>query len=325
MLRLATIGRSEVTQNMLKAVAVCEEVQLLACYSRDLNCAKEFAEKYGAQKYYDDLSAVAADPEIDAVYVASPNAMHCAQVLLFLNAGKHVLCEKALASNSEEVARMFAAAKENGVVLMEAIRPVHDSGFQVVKENLHKIGKIRGAKFWNGRYSSKYTSFKKGNHENIFARECSAGALMDMGVYCIHPLVELFGMPKEIKASCVKIRGDIDGAGTFLASYEDMLAEISYSKIANSTMKSEIIGEDGVLVIDDFISVRKVSCHYNNGTVEELDVEPCANNFVYELRRFVLAVEGKLDISKYQEMSVMTMKIMDEARRQTGIVFPADK
>lgn len=324
MIRLATVGRSEVTQNLLKAVAVCEEVQLAACYSRTLESAKEFAAVHGAEKYYDNLEAMAADPEIDAVYVASPNAMHYAQVMLFLNAGKHVLCEKALASNSEEVAKMFNAAKENDVVLMEAIRPVHDAGFDVIKDNLHKIGKIRGAKFWNGRYSSKYTSFKNGNHENIFAMECSAGALMDMGVYCVHPLLALFGMPSDIKASCVKVRGGIDGAGTFLASYEDMLAEVSYSKIANSTAKSEIIGEDGVMVISDMISVREIACHYNDGTVEELEVELCENNFIYELRDFALAAEGKLDISGYQELSVMAMKLMDEVRRQNEIVFPAD-
>ena len=77
---------------------------------------------------------------------------------------------------------------------------------------------------------------------------------MDMGVYCVHPLLALFGMPKEVVSSCVKVRGGIDGHGTFLAVYEELLAEVSYSKIANSTMKSEIIGEDGVMVIDDMIS-----------------------------------------------------------------------
>ena len=325
MVRLATIGTSEVTQNMLNAVGKCEEVELAACYSRNLEKAREFGTKYGAKKFYDSLEALAADPEIDAVYVASPNAYHCRQAVPLMKAGKHIFCEKSMATNSEEVALMMKTAKENNVILMEAIRPVHDSGFKVVKENLHKIGKVRGAKIWNGRYSSKYTSFRSGNHENIFAMECSAGGLMDMGVYCVHPMLELFGVPSNIKASCVKVRGGIDGYGTILAEYDDMLAEVSYSKIASGrNMDSELLGEEGVMVISNLLSIREVFIIYNDGTVENLEVEPCDNNMVYELRDFALAVEGKMDISKYQEMSVQAMELMDEARRQLDIVFPGD-
>lgn len=325
MVRLATIGTSEITQKMLNAVEQCEEVKLVACYSRKLEKAQGFGRKYGAEKFYDSLEEMAADPEIDAVYIASPNAYHCRQAVLLMKAGKHILCEKSMATNSEEVAWMMQTAKQNNVVLMEALRSVHDPGFQAVRENLCKIGKIRGAKLWNGRYSSKYTSFRKGNHENIFARECSAGALMDMGVYCMHPLVELFGEPAGIKASCVKVRGGIDGYGTILAEYEDMLAEVSYSKIASGrNMDSEILGEEGVMVISDLLSVRKVFIIYNDGTVENMEIEPCDNNMIYELRDFAQAVKGKLDISKYQELSVQAMKIMDEARRQMNLVFPGE-
>lgn len=324
MITIATIGTSQITENFLDAAAQCEEVHHGAVYSRDIKKAEAFAKKHGAERYYDSLDALAADPSVDAVYIASPNAMHCRQAVQMMNAGKHVLCEKSMGSNSREVAEMMQASKKNQVVLLEAVRPIFDPGYAVVRENLYKLGKIRGARLWNGRYSSKYTSFKQGNHENIFSRECAAGALMDMGVYCMHPLVGLFGKPENIRTSCVKVKGGADGAGIVLAEYDGMLAEVSYSKIANGLPYSEIQGENGVMRIRDMISVREIVCCYNDGTEEILPVEDCRNNMVYEIRKFVQAVEQGTDITEYNRLSVTVMELMDEVRRQNGIVFPAD-
>ena len=208
---------------------------------------------------------------------------------------------------------------------MEAIRPVYDPGLKVVRDNLHKLGRIRGARLWNGRYSSKYTAFRSGQKQNIFDRECSAGGLMDMGVYCVHPLVYLFGMPSEIRSGCVKLRGGIDGAGTILAQYDGMLAEVSYSKIYNSMMPSEIRGEEGVMTISDMISPREIICHYHDGTKEVLPVRDCRNNMIFEVRAFVRAVEERTDLAEYHKLSVMSMAIMDKVRMQNEIVFPADQ
>lgn len=325
MVRLATIGTSGVTENFLEAVKECEGICLQAVYSRSMEKAQAFAEKHGAEKTYDSLDALAGDPEIDAVYIASPNFMHCSQATMLMNAGKHVICEKALASNSREVAEMMETAEKNGVVFMEAVRPIYDPGLEVVKENLYKLGKIRGAKLWNGRYSSKYTAFRSGQDQNIFDRKCSAGGLMDMGVYCVHPMLYLFGIPSEIRSACVKIRGGIDGAGTILALYDDMLAEISYSKINNSEMLSEIQGEEGVMTISDMISPREVICHYNNGTKEVLPVENCENNMIFEVKAFVRAIEEGTDLTEYHRLSVLSMELMEKVRRQNEIVFPADR
>ena len=112
MVRLATIGTSEVTENFLGAVEECEGIRLQAVYSRNMEKAKAFAGKHGAAKAYDSLEALSRDSEIDGVYIASPNFMHCSQALLLMNAGKHVICEKALASNSREVAKMLKAAEK---------------------------------------------------------------------------------------------------------------------------------------------------------------------------------------------------------------------
>lgn len=245
MVRFAVIGTSRITEKFLRSAENCPDFSLEAVYSRTLERGRAFAQKYGARRVYDSLAGLAEDPQVDAVYIASPNASHYSQAMQMMEAGKHVLCEKALASNLPQAGDMFACAREHGVVLMEAMRSIHDPGFQKIRENLPKLGKIRRADFRFCQYSSRYDDFRAGKPQNIFDVNCSAGALMDIGVYCVHPLLGLFGTPDRILAAPVMLRGGIDGAGTILAEYEDKIAELVYSKITSTGLPSEIQGGKG--------------------------------------------------------------------------------
>lgn len=324
MIRFATIGTSHITERFLEAAAQCPQLQYAAVCSRSMEKAGRFAERYGAETCHDSLEALAQDGSVDMVYIASPNALHCAQAVRLLRAGKHVLCEKPLASNTGEAEEMFRAARENGTVLLEAMRPVFDPGYECIRDNLHRLGRIRGAQFWYGKYSSKYDAFLAGEHQNIFDARYSAGALMDMGVYCIHPLVGLFGVPEKLHSSCVRLRGGIDGAGMVLAEYDGMTAEVSYSKITNSRLHSEIQGEEGFMVISDISSPREVSCFYNDGRTEQFQIEPCRDNMIFEVRKMVQAIQEGADVGQYHEISRRAMAVLDRIRAQLGIRFPAD-
>lgn len=322
---IGTIGTSWITESFISVIPEAGNISLGAVYSRDTEKAKAFAEKYHADKYFDDLGAMALDPSIDAVYIASPNFMHYEQTMLFLKAGKHVICEKSLASNYAEAQEMIRTARENNVILLEAMRPAYDPGLTAIKENLYKLGQIRRASFTYGKYSSKYDGFLEGKPQNIFSLECSAGALMDMGVYCVYPMLELFGMPQKIMADCVKLHNGIDGAGTALLNYGDMIADISYSKVANSRQFSEIQGEEGTMVIPAIAEPKNVKIIYRNGSEETLDIPDRPNNMVYEACTFARAIRGELNIIHYQDKTLESMKLMDEIRRQERLVFPADR
>lgn len=320
----ATIGTSKITVRFLEAAGKCEDFRYCAAYSREKGRAEEFAGMYGAEKSYDDLEELAADREVDAVYIASPNSLHYRQAVQLLNAGKHILCEKSMASNLREVQEMIKAARQNKRVLMEAMRPLHDPGFERMAKEMAKLGTIRRAAFRYCQYSSRYDSFLQGNHHNIFDRSCSAGALMDIGVYCVEPMVQLFGVPKEVKASAVLLRGGIDGLGSILASYDSMVAELVYSKITDSKEPSEIQGEKGRMLIWNITNPRKIAIHYYDGTEEEYEVPGEENNMLYEIQKFLLAVQGRENTEDYLWTSLESMKIMDEVRRQIGVSFPAD-
>lgn len=319
---IGVVGTSDITEKFISVVKECALLSLKAVYSRSMEKAERFAAKHGIDKCFDNLEKMAEDPELDAVYIASPNFMHHRQSLVFLQHGKHVLCEKSVAVNYREVQEMVETARRNQVVFLEAMRSSYDPGLGVIRENLKKLGKIRMIKFWNGRYSSKYSAFLEGKPQNIFSPECAAGALMDMGVYCVHPLIELFGMPDQVLASCVKLSNGIDGAGIFLASYPEMIAEISYSKIANGRMESEIQGEKGTMYITEIMSPRDVRIEYVDGRVEQLLIPGCDNNMCYEAEFFARAIQEHMDITAYQQASLDSIRLMDEVRRQQDLMFP---
>lgn len=322
--RFATIGTSSITELFLKAAAGVPEFELAGVYSRNIENAREFGSSYGARRFYDSLDVLAEDPEIDAVYVASPNGLHHSQAIRMMKGGKHVLCEKAMASNLREVREMAAAADQAGVVLLEAVRSLHDPGFQMIRDNLEKLGTIRQVSFSFGKYSSKYDAFKAGEPCNIFAAKMAAGGLMDIGIYCVEPLTALFGRPDEIRAAAVLLRGGIDGAGTVLARYEGMTAELTYSKIADLYGKSWIAGEEATMLIPAITAPREIEMIYRDGRHETLAVAGEDNNMIYELKYFIRALREGLDVSGYREISLLSMEIMDRARQEMGVVFAAD-
>ncbi|WP_432630355.1 Gfo/Idh/MocA family protein [Brotaphodocola sp.] len=322
----AVIGTNVITDTFLEAGRSVPGFCLKGVYSRSKEKAEAYAKKQGAELTFDDLDELAECKEIDAVYVASPNSLHADQSIRMLRAGKHVLCEKTIASNSREFQQMRETALENGVILLEAMRSVYSPGFTAIRENLPKLGTIRRATFQYCKISRRYDNFKNGIIENAFNPELSNGALMDIGVYCVHPLVALFGMPEKILSSSIKFSNGVEGAGTILAQYKEMQAECLYSKIANSKLPSQIQGENATMVIREIPNPRNVTIYYRDGREENLDIpEVSNNNMSYEIQTFIRLIQENKADHPYLKNSEMEMQVMDEVRRQQEIVFPADR
>ncbi|OBR96543.1 glucose--fructose oxidoreductase precursor [Clostridium ragsdalei P11] len=324
MVKFAVIGTSKITDRFIEAAKLCKNFELTAVYSRTKERALEYASRYEAALAYDDLDELAESREVDAVYIASPNSFHAFQSIKMLRGKKHVLCEKTIASNKKELEQMIKASKENGVILLEAMRSIFDPGFRAIENNLIKLGTIRRITFQYCQYSSRYDNFKKGIVENAFNPVFSNGALMDIGVYCIHPLVKLFGMPKSIWASSVILKNGVDGAGTIMVNYENMQGELLYSKITNSKLPSQIQGEKGCMIIKEIPDTRQVTIIYNNGKKEYININKYDNNMYYEVEELIRLIQIKENADEYNKCSLMELSIMDEARRKMGIKFPAD-
>lgn len=321
MARFGVIGTNMITDRFLEAARLLDDFCLTAVYSRNRETGEAFAARYGGVKVYTSLEELASSPEVDAVYVASPNSCHCEQSVLMMNGGKHVLCEKPVASDQGELEQMLAAATQNHVVFLEAMRPVYDPGFAKIKELLPQVGTVRSALFQYCKYSSRYDKFKQGIIMNAFNPALSNAALMDIGVYCVHPMVRLFGMPETISAQSIFLDNGMEGMGTVIAGYGDMQAVLQYSKISNSSLPSQIQGEDGSMVIREIQNTREIELHLRNKESQVIRVEKQDNNMYYEAEEFIRLIKNGEDGSGHNQYSMMEMKVMDEIREIAGIKF----
>lgn len=327
-LKIGIIGTNFISDWFADAARQVPGAVLHAVYSRKKETGDAFAGKLQIPHVYDDYEAFLAS-DIDAVYVASPNFAHCGQTIRALECGKHVLCEKVMAVNEEEVRAMIDCAQQNRVVLLEAMRPDFDPAFRIVEEHLPRIGRIRRAAFEFCQYSSRYDKFREGTVLNAFNPELGNAAVMDIGVYCIHSLVRFFGMPQSVKASSVKLHNEFEGGGIVLMEYPDMTAEAVYSKITASVTPSVIQGEEGSILIDGIsiptsIELRpRTGCKdpLTGGYSEILPYTPAKNNMVYEIEEFLRLIEKDEINHKYLQYSLDAIRVIDEVRRQAEIIF----
>ncbi|MGH4125174.1 MAG: Gfo/Idh/MocA family protein [Clostridium sp.] len=325
-IRFGVIGTNNITDWFLNGASQVKDFILTAVYSRSEEKGKAFAEKHNVENVFTDLFEMAKSDLIDAVYIASPNAIHAEQAIVFLNHKKHVLCEKAFASNASQVISMINAAKNNQVILMEAMKTTELPNFKIIKENLHRIGKVR--KYFGSycQYSSRYDKYREGIVLNAFNQNLSNGGLMDIGVYCIHPMINLFGKPKEIKATALILESGVDGEGSIIFKYDEMDAIAMYSKITNSKLYSEIQGEDGNIIIENINKFEKVKIVFRDGKEEDLTQFHNEHDMCYEIDTFITMIKnGDIEgSSNLLQTSKWVMETMDEVRKQIGLVFPAD-
>lgn len=335
-IRFGVVGTNFITDWIIAGAREDERFELAAVCSRTIERGTEYAAKHNIPHIFTSLEDMVQSDVIDAVYIASPNYKHAEQSILAMRHGKHVLCEKPLASNAREARQMVEASKQYGVTLMEAMKSTLSPNFIAVKDNLHRIGTPRRYFASFCQYSSRYDKFKEGIILNAFRPELSNGAMMDIGVYTLYPLIALFGRPQSINAQGIVLSSGVDGQGAVNMQYDGFNATVLYSKIANSQLPAEIEGEDGNILIDRIqtpVDVRfyprqaPASGHEKRTEGESLTSPDSHNEYYYEVKEFIdLIEEGRCESSiNSHDYSVATMEVIDEVRRQLGVRYPADE
>ncbi|MFI8417215.1 Gfo/Idh/MocA family protein [Serratia sp. NPDC078593] len=324
MIRFAVVGTNWITERFIDAAHTSGKMKLSAIYSRRLEHAKAFGSNYQIEQCFDSLDALAQSDMIDAVYIASPNALHCQQSLLFLRHKKHVICEKPLASNLKEVEQLLACARENQVVLFEAFKSAHLPNFITLQHALPNIGKLRKALINYCQYSSRYPRYLAGENPNTFNPQFSNGSIMDIGYYCLASAVALFGAPKSAIASATLLDSGVDAHGTVCLNYGDFDVILSHSKISNSEIPSEIQGEDGSLIIDKISECQGIALTPRGGNRQDLSQIQHSNTMLYEAKAFASLIEKQQVEHPGLENSRIVASLLTEIRRQTGVIFPAD-
>nr|WP_287856738.1 Gfo/Idh/MocA family oxidoreductase [Klebsiella sp.] len=324
MIRFAVVGTNWITKQFVDAAHETGKYKLTAIYSRSLEQAQAFASDYPVEHLFTSLEELAQCADVDAVYIASPNSLHFPQTRLFLSHKKHVICEKPLASNLQEVEAAIKVARENNVVLFEAFKTASLPNFLLLKQSFDKIGKLRKAFINYCQYSSRYQRYLDGENPNTFNPAFSNGSIMDIGFYCLASAVALWGEPRSVHASASLLESGVDGQGTVVLSYGDFDVTLHHSKVSDSAIPSEIQGEAGALVIEKISECQKVCFIPRGGKPQDLTQPQHINTMLYEAEEFARLVEANEVAHPGLEVSRITAKLLSEIRRQTGVVFPVD-
>lgn len=335
MIRFGFIGTGRISDWVYKGASEDPRIKVTAICSRSEEAAQAFIDRHpeieGA-KIYTSVAEMAQDPEIDAVYIGTPNQTHHGYCLTLLNAGKHVLCEKPFSINVQEAKEMAEAARKNKRLLMEAMISTFNPNFRAIVDRIEEIAPIRQYSSYFCQYSSKYEALKKGTVASCFQPR-TAGSLRDIGIYTLYPLLSVFGRPNSIKADLTPYEipeGVTDIHGTMQLHYGDMTATLVFSKVCDSFQPTEIAGENGNLIIDEIRIARKAEIVYHIPPTSGLG--PKAGRtliheglehdaYYYEMKEFADLVEAGETESKINSLdtSIIAMEIIDEALKQNGL------
>lgn len=292
--------------------------EIVAVWNRTSERAQEFVKKYGGISYASAEEAILA-PNVDGVYIAVTANLHADYMKLCIKHHKHILCEKPFTVNANQAQEIFAYAAQERVYVSEAMWTWHNATAQQVKRWIsdNRVGKIKSVKCY---YSFPMIKFsKKPRH---FQAELIAGALLDIGVYCIRYCYELFGMPKKI--SCQgRLKDGVDLGERILLDYEGFQAELIISRDQNHGEKFEVIGEEGKISVPMFHMAKKAML--KSEKMEKFkDTSDLYGKQFSNVAKEICSGLLKSEIIT-PESTIDCLKILDTCREQMGLVYPCEE
>ena len=281
------LGAARINQSVLEGAALAEGASVVAIAARERDRAQAQADTFRIATVYGTYEELLGDPEIEAVYIPLPNALHVEWSVRALEAGKHVLCEKPLARTEAEARRAFAAARTADRLLMEAFMWRHTPQTRKLSELLADgaVGRLRMVRATFG--------FRLERDGDVrLSRELEGGALMDVGCYCVSAVRLVAGEPVHVRAE--QVRGG-DGVDVRLAATmrfaDDVLGVIDCALDAPIGHRLTVVGEAGELVLEDPFHGRNPGIRRNGELIEV----PYANPYALEFENFSAAVRGEAE------------------------------
>ena len=329
MLRFGTIGSGWIADEYIHGAKDSGLWELTAVYSRTQERAAAYAKQHGAKHAFTNLEEMAASDVLDAVYIASPNAFHYEQAKLFLEHGKHVICEKPLCAQARKVRELQQIAKNRRLVYLEAIMFLHLPQRKLLEDALGQLGQITLVKLDFCQRSSKLDRYLEGELPNIFNPAMETGAMMDLGVYCVYPALALFGEPESFTVEPQMMESGADGAGIVTMRYPDKLVTLTYSKLGQAGANSDFQGTDGTLSVESISRIAGLSLWRKDGTTEQL----YGDDEKYKLMgweakdfyRYISDPEGSAqEYAVCSDLSLRVSSFMERVRKEGKILFPSD-
>ena len=342
--RFGVIGAGFIARWFAEAVAREPGAQIVAVTSAHRARAAAFATEHGIAHAYASLEEMltahgpGSKAPIDVIHVGSPNSLHAQHAIAALEAGFHVVVEKPFALTHSQAEAMVEAAQATDCFLMEGWLSAFEPGVARLREQLPRLGRLHRVVLSKEQFSSRMEVYRSGGLPPAFDPALGGGSLMDLGIYPVSLAIHLFGEPDRVTATGTLLECGVDARGTVVLSYDcgehAGLEVVCLHSKTSPGMESSFAGDHDVLSIDDCQWPRRIGLRgptAATGTGEDLSVERGAeapgHQLAYELAevcRLVRAGARQSDLHPLSR-SVAAVGVLQEARRQVGVRFPADE
>ena len=319
--RIGIIGAGSIARAMAATLAGMKGVERYAVASRSDEKAAQFAHEWGFTRSYGSYEALADDPEVDLVYIATPHSHHYEQARMCILKGKPVLCEKAFTANARQAEALLALAHEKQVFITEAIWTRYMPLSQRIVELAHSgiIGKPYMLTA-NLGYPIRHL-------ERLQRPELAGGALLDVGVYTLNFAAMLFGTGVErTESCCMKTETGVDAQDNITLYYGgERMAALQCSMYARTDRQGIVSGDKGHLIVENINNPQSVEVRDNDyRVVARYPAPPQITGYEYEVQACIDALEnGRLESPFMPHAETLRiMRQMDALRADWGIRYP---
>lgn len=311
------LGLGQIATEFAETFAV-ENAVLYAAGSRNDEKAAAFSKKHAIEKSYGSYDALLEDPSIDVVYIATPHSHHAELILKSLAHGKHVLSEKAITMNNDQLTQAMKLAKEKQLVLAEAMVIYHMPLYHKLKEiaQSRSLGKLK-------MIQVSFGSLKEEDPTNrFFNKDLAGGALLDIGIYALSfARFFLTSQPNEIHTTMNFYETGVDEqSGILLKNDQNELATISLTFRAKMPKTGIVAFENGFITVNDFPRADKATITMPDGSVETVeagDTKQAMNYEIADITNMILSDGPNPSLAHTHDV----MEIMDTLRKDWGLHY----
>lgn len=318
--RWGIIGLGKIAHKFAHDLLLVKNCKLQGVASRSESKAAIFAKEYKAESLYGSYKDLIADPEIDAVYIATPHSYHKQNTIDCMKAGKAVLCEKPMGIDQEEVQAMASFAKEHNVLLMEAMWSVFHPHFSYVKQKCDE-GDFGSIKSLSADFGFLPEFDPNGR---LYKKELGGGSLLDIGIYPIFIALYLLGEPKDISASATFYDSGADSSCTMKFDYGDgLVANLKSTLLEDTPTTCTIEFERATVIMHRRFHMPTSITITSRGIKEAKDFESIGYGYAHEIIHFNKLLREGLKESPVMplSMSITLAETMDKVKDVIGLSY----
>ena len=321
-IKWAVLGTGVIANQMAQAL-IKNGKNIYSVANRTHQKAVDFAQKYNIGKVYDNMNNVFTDPEVDVVYITTPHNTHLEFMKKAIENGKHILVEKSITLNSDELNEAISLAKEKGVIIGEAMTIFHMPIYKKLNEILESgaLGKVN-------LITMNFGSFKEYDMTNrFFNRNLAGGAMLDIGVYALSFIRWFMDSKPNNLVSQVKSAptGVDEQAGLLLTNEEGQMASVMLSLHSKQPKRGMVSCEKGYIEIMEYPRAWEATITYtDSGKTELIKTGENADALAYELADMEKAINGDVDCMHF-DYTKDVMDMMTEFRKSWGFKYPEEE